>query len=58
MPRIIAIINGKRKRVRPIRQWEKDIGDVLGMSVTKAGKLANNGDKFRTAVRGATPSPR
>ena len=49
-------VNGKRKRGRPRRQWEKDIEDVLKMSVIEAGRLANNRDEFWTAVRGATSS--
>jgi len=49
-------VNGKRKRGRPRRQWEKDIEDVLKMSIIEAGRLANNRDEFRTAVRGATSS--
>ena len=44
-------VNGKRKRGRPRRQWEKDIEDVLKMSIIEAGRLANNRDEFRTAVR-------
>ena len=49
-------VNGKRKRGRPRRQWEKDIEDVLKMSIIEAGRLANNRDEFRPAVRGATSS--
>jgi len=58
MERIIleGRVNGKRKRGRPRRQWEKDIEDVLKMSIIEAGRLANNRDEFRTAVRGATSS--
>ena len=47
-------VNGKRKRGRPRRQWEKDVEDVLKMSIAEAGRLANDRDEFRTAVRGAT----
>ena len=50
-------VNGKRRRGRPRRQWEKDIEDVLKMSIIEAGRLASNRDEFRTAVRGATTSP-
>ena len=50
-------VNGKRRRGRPRRQWEKDIEDVLKMSIIEAGRLANNRDEFRTAVRGATSAP-
>ena len=31
--------------------------DVLKMSIIEAGRLANNRDEFRTAVRGATSTP-
>ena len=50
-------VNGKRKRGRPRRQWERDIEDVLKMSIIEAGRLANKRDEFRTAVRGATSTP-
>ena len=49
--------SGKRRRGRPRRQWEKDIEDVLKMSIIEAGRLANNREEFRTAVRGATSTP-
>ena len=49
-------VNGNRKRGRPRRQWEKDIEDVLKMSIIEVGRLANNRDEFQTAVRGATSS--
>ena len=39
------------------RQWEKDIEDVLKISIIEVGRLANNRDEFRAAVRGATSSP-
>ena len=50
-------VNGKRKRGRPRRQWERDIEDVLKISIIEAGRLANKRDEFRTAVRGATSTP-
>ena len=50
-------VNGKRKRGRPRRQWEKDVEDVLKMSIIEAGRLANNRYEFRSAVRSATSSP-
>ena len=30
---------------------------MLKMSIIEAGRLANNRDEFRTAVRGATSTP-
>jgi len=50
-------VNGKRNRGWHRRQWEKDIEDVLNMSITQAGRLPNNRDEFQIAVRGATFSP-
>ena len=50
-------VDGKRRQGRPRRQWEKDIEDVLKMSIIETGRLANNRDEFRTAVRGTTSTP-
>ena len=49
-------MNGRRKQGRPRRQWERDIEDVLKMSITEAGRLANNRDELGTAVRGTASS--
>ena len=53
---MIAWDGSSWKRGRPRRQWEKDIEDVLKMSIIEAGRLSNNRDEFRTAVRGTTSS--
>ena len=47
MGRIILedMINGKRKRGRPRREWEDDIEDVLKISIIEAGRLASNRDE-------------
>ena len=47
-------IEGKRKRERPRRQWERDIRDVFDRSITEAGRWALGRSRFRCAVEDAT----
>ena len=48
-------INGKKESGRPRRQWERDIRDVFNMSVIEVGRFAIDRDRFRCAVKDATP---
>ena len=42
-----GMVEGKRSRGRPSRQWEKDITETLKMSLTEAGRTAENRSVFR-----------
>ena len=37
-----AKVEGKRRKGRPTRRWEKDIQDWLGMTTTQASRLAGD----------------
>ena len=50
-------IAGNRSRGRPRKQWEKDIQQALGMTITEAGRLAMDRYKYRSAVGGAKSRP-
>ena len=45
---------GKRRRGRPRKRWEKDIEELLKISVVDAGRKALNRSSFRGAIREAT----
>ena len=47
-------IDGRIKRERARRQWERDILDVFDMLLTEVGRLAVDREHFRCAVNGAT----
>ena len=47
-------IDGRRKRERARRQWERDILDVFDMLLTEVGRLAVDRESFRCAVNDAT----
>lgn len=51
-----GIVEGKRGRGRPRRQWERDIMEMLSKTVTEAGRLAQDRDIYREAVKDATSS--
>ena len=46
--------DGKRERESRRRRWEKDIQDGFDMSLTEAGRLANDRNCFRCAVKDVT----
>ena len=47
---------GRRRRGRPRRKWDDDIGDWLGMDINSAGRLTSDRHAFRKSVRAATSS--
>ena len=50
-------MNEKRERGRPRKQWEKEIQQTLGMTVTEAGRMAKDRQQYRNAIGGATSRP-
>lgn len=46
--------DGKRERGRLRRQWERDVRDILDVSVTEVGRLAIDRNCFRRVVEDAT----
>ena len=49
-----GIIEGKRGRGRPRRRWSQDISERLHMTVTEAGRRAQDRTAYRRAVTDAT----
>ena len=49
-----GMLEGKRGRGRPRRRWAQDVSDWLGRTISEAGSLAQDRDKFRRAVWEAT----
>ena len=47
-------MNGKRTRGRPRKQWEKEIQQALGMTVTEAGRMAKDRQQYRKTIGGTT----
>ena len=47
-------VEGKRSRGKPRRRWQDDIQEWMQMSVTKAGRLAQDRDVYRKHVWAAT----
>ena len=47
-------IEGKRRKGRPTRRWEQDIGEWLKMEITEAGRLADDRVKFRKRIGAVT----
>ena len=47
-------VEGKRSRGKPRRRWQDDIREWMQMTVTQAGRLAQNRDDYREHVRAAT----
>ena len=52
-----GMVEGKRSRGRPSRQWEKDITETLNMSTTVAGRTAENRSVFRQTIKDAISTP-
>ena len=49
-----AKVEGRRGRGRPMRRWEQDIQEWLGITTAQASRLARDRSMFRQKVREAT----
>ena len=47
-------VKGQRNRGRPKRSWEKDVDDMLGASVWRVGRTAEDRLKYERSINAAT----